>query len=100
MELKFKHFVFLQILDVITTYISLSYLTSQGLNELNPVYSYSFAHFGLITGLITIKLIGLIVIWVIILQYPLKIKKLALKIICIMFIFVIINNTYQIINVI
>lgn len=92
MELKFKHFIFLNVLDVILTWYAITYM---GLTEGNPILNPIFHQMGLIVGLIVIKLIGLIVLWGIILYYPLNIKKLALNIICIMFIIVVLNNSYQ-----
>lgn len=97
MNLKFKHFVFLNVLDVILTWYAIKYL---GLSEGNPVLSPIFQQIGLIAGLVMIKLIGLIVLLGIISCYPLKIKKLALNIICFMFVLVVANNMYQIIKVI
>ena len=106
MQLKFKHFVFLNVLDAITTYLALT----QGHNELNPMYSYVFSHFGLLFGLITIKLFGLMVLYWLILSIPSEIKikvlnningrTLGLMLICAMFAFVVINNSYQMIRVI
>ena len=97
MELKFKHFVILQALDVLTTYIGLTYLH---LREANIFASGLFQDYGLINALIAMKLIGLMVIYALFSIYPLNIKKIAMNISCIIFIVVVINNSYQMIRVI
>jgi hypothetical protein len=97
MELKFKHFVALNALDVLTTWYALTYL---GLHEGNSILSPIFQQIGLISGLVLIKLIGLMVLWGMLSIQPLNIKKFALNIICLMFIAVVLNNSYQMIRVI
>jgi len=109
MELKFKHFVILQALDVLTTWYGLTYLH---LTEANPLANYAFNEYGLIQVLVIMKIVGLIVVFGVIKSYelicrhthikinPLKIKKLVFNISCIIFIVVVINNSYQMIRVI
>lgn len=97
MELKFKHFVFLQIMDVITTFIGLTYL---GLREANTFANGIFQEYGLIFALVSMKTIGLMLIYLVLYVYPLNIKKLALNIICFMFVLVVINNLYLMYEVI
>lgn len=94
--MNFKHFVALNALDVITTYLGLTYL---GLTEANPVANEAFLNFGLIEALIAMKLIGLIVFYVLTKIYPLKIKKLAINICCFIFIAVVTNNLYHMLRV-
>ena len=94
MELKFKHFVFLQCLDVLTTWYGITYLN---LHERNIFADGMFQQVGLINSLIAMKVIGLMVIYGILLIYPLNIKKIGINIICFMFMLVIANNIYQIV---
>jgi len=93
MNLNFKHFIALNVLDVLLTWYAITYL---GLNEGNPVLSPIFQQIGLITGLVVIKLIGLILLWSMINYQPLNIKKISINIICFMFVLVVANNIYQI----
>ena len=93
MQLKFKHFVFLNVLDVLLTWHAITHL---GLSEGNPILSSTFQEIGLVFGLVCTKLIGLIALWGIINFQPLNIKKISINIICFMFIAVITNNIYQI----
>lgn len=103
--MKFKHFVILNCLDVVTTIIALTYF---GLNELNPLYSSAFAKIGIIPGIVAIKLIVLAVMYWIIMQISPEIKikqfynmdgrKIGINIICFMFIIVVLNNTLWIIK--
>ena len=86
MQLKFKHFVFLNVLDIILTWYALTYL---GLSEGNPILSPIFNQIGLIVGLVLIKLIGIIVVATLRNHMPLNIKKISINIICFMFILVI-----------
>lgn len=107
MQLKFKHFVFLNVLDVITTYIGLTFL---GLREGNKFADGIFKEYGLIFALIGMKLIGLMVIYIIYINYPyiIKISKLNIKseivqkwflrVSCLLFIFIVSNNIYHMIN--
>jgi len=109
MELKFKHFVILQYLDVLTTWYGLTYLH---LAEANPLANYAFNEYGLIQVLVIMKIVSLIVVFGAIKSYelicqhthikinPLKIKKLVFNISCIIVIVVVINNSYQMIRVI
>lgn len=96
MELKFRHFIILQALDVLTTWYGLTFMH---LTEANQFANTIFEQFGLIDALIGMKLIGLMVIYGVLCMYPLKIKIIALYIICGLFSLVIINNTYQMIRV-
>jgi hypothetical protein len=96
MEIKFKHFIILNVLDVITTYSALTHMNAM---EGNPILSAMFAKFGLLGSLIAVKLIGLILIYGMLSMMPLNIKKIALYIICSFFTIVIINNAYQMIRV-
>jgi len=94
MELKFKHFVFLNLLDIILTWYAITHL---GLSEGNPILSLIFQEIGLVFGLVCIKLIGLGMIATMLNHIPLNIKKISINIICFMFLLVIANNIYQII---
>ncbi len=96
MELKFRHFIILQALDVLTTWYGLTFLYLQ---EANPFANTMFAQLGLVNALIAMKLMGLMVIYGILSIYTPNIKKLALYIICGFFALVIINNAYQMIRV-
>ena len=96
MELKFRHFIILQALDVLTTWYGLTFLH---LTEANPFANTMFGQFGLVDALIGMKLIGLMVIYGILYIYPLNIRVIALKVMCSLFSLVIINNTYQTIRV-
>ena len=93
MELKFKHFIALNVLDIILTVYAINYM---GLMEGNPILSPIFQQIGLITGIVVIKTIGLILLWGMQNYMPLNIKKMSLNIICFMFILVVANNIYQI----
>ena len=104
--MNFKHFIALNVADVITTYIALSYM---GLNELNPLYVSAFGKIGLLPGLIVIKLFGLVIIYIlyksipeikIIKFYNLDVRKICVNTICVMFTFVVLNNLYQVLRVI
>jgi len=96
MKIEFKHFIILNVLDVMTTYFALTHMS---LNEANPLLSALFTKFGLLGSLIAFKLIILMVMYGVFTMMPYKIKKITLYIICFMFILVIINNTYQMIRV-
>ena len=96
MKIEFKHFVILQMLDVLTTWYGLTFLHLQ---EANPFANTMFAQLGLVNALIAMKFVGLMVIYGILCMYPLNIKKLALNTICALFVLVIINNAYQMIRV-
>jgi len=96
MELKFKHFIILNVLDIITTYSALTYMNAM---EANPLLSALFIKFGVLGSLIAVKLIGLMLIYGLYIAMPLNIKKIALYIICGLYTSVIINNTYQMIRV-
>ena len=93
MQLKFKHFIALNVVDILLTWYAITYM---GLVEGNPILSPIFQQIGLITGLVLIKLFGLIVIWSIINYQSPNIKKISINIICFMFMFVVANNIYQI----
>jgi hypothetical protein len=96
MELKFKHFIILQALDVLTTWYGLTFLH---LTEANPFANTMFSNMGLINALIAMKIVGLMVIYGILYIYPLNIRIIALKVMCGLFSLVIINNAYQMIRV-
>jgi len=104
MELKFKHFIFLNVLDIILTWYAITY---QGLNEGNPILSLIFQEFGLITGLVLIKLLGLMLIYGLVKHTPnIKIKyiynteaqKIGITTICLLMVLVVANNIYKIIS--
>jgi len=109
MELKFKHFVALNVLDVLTTWYGLTYLH---LTEANPIANPAFNVYGLLETMVIMKIVGLIVVFGAIKAYeliclhahikinPLKIKKSVLNISCFIFIVVVLNNSYQMIRVI
>jgi len=93
MRLNFKHFIALNVLDVLLTWYALTYL---GLSEGNPILSPIFQEIGLITGLVLIKLIGIGVLATLMNHMSPNIKKISINIICFMFILVVVNNIYQI----
>lgn len=106
MELKFKHFVFLQAMDVISTFLGLTYL---GLREANTFALGIFQEYGLLNGLIALKVGGLVIIYLVLYIKPLKFKikeyyinitPACMKIGCFMFMFVVANNLYRIYEVI
>jgi len=85
---------------VLTTWYALIYL---GLHEGNPILSPIFQRVGLIIGLITIKLLILMVMYALICKIPVNVKfrvidgkNAATNIICIMYFFVVGNNLYMI----
>lgn len=91
MELKFKHFIFLNVLDIILTWYALTYM---GLHEGNPILSPLFVKVGLLWGLVTVKLIGIMMICMLINTMAVDIQKIAIYLICGMFTVVILNNMY------
>ena len=93
MKLNFKHFIALNVADIILTWYALTYL---GLHEGNPILSPIFNQIGLLFGLVLIKLIGLILLWGMLKYQPLNIKQISINIICFIFIAVVANNIYQI----
>ena len=93
MELKFKHFIALNIADILLTWYAITYL---GLVEGNPILLPIFQQIGLITGLVCIKLIVIGMIATLRNHMPLNIKKISINIICFMFVLVVANNIYQI----
>lgn len=93
--MKFKHFVALNALDVITTYLGITYL---GLTEVNPFANIMFGNYGLLEALIGMKLIGLMIIYGITKVYTPEIKKIAINICCYIFVIVILNNLYHMAN--
>ena len=95
--MNFKHFIALNCLDIITTYLGLTYL---GLTEANPVANAAFGQYGLLLSLLAMKIVGLMVIWGIMKIYPVNIKKTAVNISCFIFVLVIINNLYHMMRVI
>lgn len=95
MELKFKHFIFLNVLDIITTWYALTILN---LNEANPVINYIISFSSLIFALIIVKLIGVIILFIWYYILPQKYKLKSLMVMCIFYSIVIINNIYQIVK--
>jgi len=102
MQLKFKHFIALNVLDVLLTYYALTYL---GLNEGNPILAPIFKQIGLIAGLVLIKLFGLIAIYGMLKSTPnikiksiynLEARKIGVTTICLLMVLVVANNIYQI----
>ena len=106
MQLKFKHFIALNTLDVLTTWYGLTYL---GLTEGNAFANGLFQEYGLVISLIALKLIGLVVIWMMLKHHTTMLNKFGLNIKnkieqpminigCILFMIVVANNIYQIID--
>ena len=104
--MNFKHFIALNCLDIITTYIAISYM---GLNELNPLYVAAFEKMGIEIGLVSIKIVVLMIIYQLIIRTPeikiikfynLDARKIGVNTICIMFTFVVLNNLYHVARVI
>ena len=105
MQLKFKHFIFLNVLDASLTYYALKIV---GLYELNPLYRLAYSEMGLIFGLVAVKSVVLMVMYTLISSIPSEVKimpfnkngrQIGLALICLMFVFVVANNIYQIIIV-
>jgi len=94
MELKFKHFIFLNILDIITTWYALTILN---LSEANPVINFMISFSSLITALIIVKIFGITILYIWYFILPQKYKLISLIVMCLLYIVVIINNIYQII---
>lgn len=95
MELKFKHFIILNALDVLTTYFGLTYL---GLVELNTFANGLFQEYGLVSALIGMKIVGLMVLYGLMQIYPLKVRKLAITACCLFFMVVVLNNIYWLVK--
>ena len=93
MIFNFKHFIALNVLDVLLTWYAITYM---GLNEGNPILSPIFQEIGLITGLVVMKLVIIGMIATLRNHMPLKIKITSTNIICFMFMLVVTNNIYQI----
>lgn len=94
MELKFKHFIILNIIDIILTFYAILFME---LREANPVMQYMIIKFGLLFALISVKTIGVIIILIYISILPIKLKKASLYIFCGFYLIVIGNNIFQII---
>jgi len=99
--MNFKHFIFLNIIDIILTYYAITYV---GLSEGNPILSPIFQQIGLITGLVLIKLLGLMVIYGLICNTPPELKfrgtninaqKISTSTICLLMVLVVANNISQ-----
>lgn len=107
MQLKFKHFIILNALDVLLSWYAFTQVF--GLSELNPVYVALFAVFGIAIGLVVGKVFLLILTWVFYLALPLNnkisdnytinMKKVSVTILCSMMMFVVGNNFVQIMAV-
>ena len=107
MELKFKHFISLNVADILLTWYALTYL---GLHEGNPILEPIFNEIGLLLGLVLIKVIGVgllygtIFIWrsiFKIIHLNISKKIVSTTIIttgCFVFMLVVANNIYQIIQ--
>ncbi len=93
MNFSFKHFIALNVLDVLLTYYAITYVE---LSEGNPILSPIFQQIGVLFGLVLIKLIVIGMIATLRNHMPLNIKKISINIICFMFMFVVANNLYQI----
>jgi Domain of unknown function (DUF5658) len=93
MQLNFKHFVVLQVLDILTTWYGLTYFN---LTEQNIFANILFQNYGLIPSLCIGKVIMLVFVYLCFFVYPLNIKKLGINIICFIYIVVIVNNIYWI----
>ena len=91
MELKFKHFIALNVLDIITTWYGMTFL---GLSEQNTFANGLFETYGLIYALICMKIVGLMVIYGVCTIYPPQVRKLAITISCLIFVVVVVNNMY------
>lgn len=103
---NFKHFIFLNISDALTTWYLLSYVS--GVGELNPIYSWAYSEIGLVPGIVLLKLFWLGLIgWLytrpsidkkIIEKYNITYKKVGINTICVIFMFVPLNNLILIIK--
>lgn len=106
--MNFKHFVALNVADVLTTWYALAHI--YGLGEANPIYSYTYDKIGLLPGLLLIKLVLLGVIWTIYTlpslnkkimdNYNITYKKAGINMICVIFMLVPLNNLFLIIKAI
>jgi len=104
MQLNFKHFIILNVLDVLLSWYAFTQIV--GLGELNPLYNALFVLFDVGIGLVVGKVILLILTWVFYSALPLNkkindkytidMKKLSITILCTMMLFVVANNVYQI----
>lgn len=94
MQLKFKHFIYLNILDIILTFYALSFMA---LNEANPMMRYAINYFGIVIALILIKLIGIIIIYIYYKILSQKLRTASLCIFCGFYIIIVINNMFQIV---
>ncbi len=104
MNLKFKHFIALSGIDIALTWYA---ITHCGLSEGNPILSHIFQYVGLVTGLVMIKVLGLMVIYGLIKHTPnIKIKyiynmeahKIGITMMCLFMVIVVLNNAYWIIS--
>ena len=93
MEFKFKHFIILNILDIILTIYALSFIS---LNEANPIINYIIKSYGIIIALISVKIIGIILVYLYFKILSPKLKKTSLYIFCGFYIIVVGNNIIQI----
>jgi uncharacterized membrane protein YqjE len=93
MNFTFKHFIALNVLDIITTWYGLTFL---GLSEQNTFANGIFQKYGLIYSLISMKIVGLMVIYGICTIYTPQVRKLAITISCLIFVAVVVNNLYWI----
>jgi len=104
MQLDFKHFIILNVIDVVLSWYAFTQIG--GLGELNPLYNALFVFFGVGIGLVVGKVVLLIITWVFYSALPLNkkindkytidMKKVSITILCIMMLFVVANNIYQI----
>jgi len=91
MQLNFKHFIALNVADVMTTWYGLTYLH---LTEQNTFANGLFENYGLINTLIAGKVLMLVFVYLCFFAYTPKVKNIAINTICVMFSLVIFNNIY------
>ena len=103
MRLNFKHFLALNVLDVLLTLYAITFL---GMREGNPILYPIFQQIGLLYGLVVIKTLGIICVYTLITKTPPEIKINAVNkngrelgnfLICSLMVLVVANNVYQII---
>jgi len=94
---QLKIYISLNILDLLLTYIAFTYTKPLGLVELSPIYSYLFSVIGILGGLLLIKILGSIIMILLFNDiYPKnpKLTNIFMTIFNIIYILIVINNTY------
>jgi hypothetical protein len=89
-------FIILNIFDTILTYSILN--ENNLINELNPIFRNLFINYGILISLISVKLIGISILFLMYYKFIIENKKYimikTLKYINIVYIFIVLNNIY------